>query len=439
MAAVIAYGWSSPALPKLRADDSPIPINDDDGAWIVAFLKLGMLLAPLPAAWSLERFGRKRTLLMATVPLALSWILLAVAQSVYLVCLFTLLAGMALACSYVVLPVYITEIASDHIRGYLGILHTVMCKLGLLYIYAVGPFVSVRLMAWLGLVPVGLFLVSFVWLPESPYHLVASGRREAAEQSLRRLRRSGKVDEELDAMTVAVQRDKQGTLRELLMNRGNRRSLITVMGLAALLELCGSQLMLHYAQTIFERLDSGISSGLASVVFGLVQLGASVLACFLVDTMGRRPLLLVSVVGTALANAVIGVYFVLERWEVDVRGVAWLPLVAIMAIMITYTIGILALLTVITSELFPKHLRGVAGSVKFIVSSLVGLLMVLLYEVVQRELGSDYLFFGFAAVTLAYVPFVWLMVPETKRRALTAICDGIQAQHATTESTTQQS
>lgn len=369
---------------------------------------------------------------MATCPLMLAWILLAVAESVYLVCVFTLLAGMVLGCSYVVLPVYIAEIASDHIRGYLGILHTVMGKFGLLFTYSIGPFVSVRLMAWLGLVPVLLFFVSFVWLPESPYHLLSSGRRSEAVQTVRQLRCTEHgVSEEIAAMELTMARSQpQGTFAEMLRNRGYRRSVLTVIALSALLELCGSQLMLHYAQTIFERLDSGLEASLASVVFGLVQLGAAVLACFLVDTMGRRPLMMISVVGTGLANAVVSVYFVLERNEVDVRSISWLPMVAIMAVMVTYTIGILGLLSVITSELFPKHLRGIACSVKFVTSSLVGLLMVLVYEVVEQQLGSDYLFGGFAVMTLAYVPLVWYRVPETKRQALGVIVDDIQAKHA---------
>lgn len=190
---------------------------------------------------------------MASVPLLIAWILLAVAQSVYYIYMFTLLAGMALATSYVVLPVYITEIASDQIRGYLGVLHTVMCKLGLLYAYAVGPFLHVRLMAWLGLVPVVLFLVTFVWLPESPYHLLAVGRRDAADRSVRKLRCTANVQVELAEMQCAVRQLEPTNCSyiELFTTRCHRRGILVAVGMTLLLELCGSQLLLHFAQTIF--------------------------------------------------------------------------------------------------------------------------------------------------------------------------------------------
>lgn len=140
--------------------------------------------------------------------------------------------------------------------------------------------------------------------------------------------------------------------------------------------------------------------------------------------------MMVSVVGTAAANAVIAVYFALQLNGHNVQAIAWLPMAAIMAIMVTYTLGILSLLTVIPAELFPKHLRGIVGALMYTLLALGGLLMVLVYEVVQQRLGNAYLFGGFAVATAAYVPFVWYLVPETRRRPLSDIASVIQARHA---------
>lgn len=55
MAAIIAFGWPSPALPKLLAVDSPIPITTEEATWIVSFLKIGLMISPFPAAWLSEK------------------------------------------------------------------------------------------------------------------------------------------------------------------------------------------------------------------------------------------------------------------------------------------------------------------------------------------------------------------------------------------------
>lgn len=342
--------------------------------------------------------------------------------------MFTFLAGSAIGYSFVVLPVYITEISSAHIRGYLGILQTVTCKIGMLLMYGVGPFLSIQSMAWLCTIPVCLFLSIYFWLPESPYHLLATDQYAAAKASLQKLRCSAAVNAELEQMEASVKESKQneGTYRELFCNRRYRRSIIIGMGLSGLVELSGSQIVLQYAQTIFATLNTNLDSGHASIIFGVVQLVAAIVTCFLVDTMGRRPLLLISIVGSGICTMVIGVYFMFER-RMDVAGLGWIPLTAIMLFMITYTIGIQAMVMVITSEIFPKHLRAVACSAVCIFSSFVGLILLFVYQYGVEVWGRDYVFMAFSLVTFAFVPFVVCLVKETKRQSLDIVLNTIKA------------
>lgn len=292
---------------------------------------------------------------------------------------------------------YIAEISSDHIRGYLGIIHTVSAKTGLLIMYGIGPFVSVRLMAWISTIPVCIFLVIYYWLPESPYHLLAIKDHEAAAVSLQKLRCTLEVKEELDQMEVSVLRSQvnRGTFSELFFDTRNRQSIIVVLGLSALVELSGSHIIVHYAQTIFATLNTGLESSYASIIFGVVQLIAAIVACFLVDTMGRRPLLLISIVGSGSCMMVIGVYFNLKR-HMDVTDLGWLAVTALLAFMVSYTIGILALASVIAAELFPKHLKGVAGAARIINSSWIGLVLVSVYQYGVDNWGSDRVFIAFS-------------------------------------------
>lgn len=181
-------------------------------------------------------------MLMASVPLIAGWILIGVAKSVAHIYVSRVLSGLAYGMCYSVLPMYLGEIASDRIRGSISVLLTVMAKLGILYAYAIGPYVSVKLMAWLGLIPSAVFVGTFIWFPESPYYLLGKSEIQKAKRSLSLLRQSNDVDEELERMAIAVKKSQEnkGTFNELFFNKGNRMSLIIILGLGIAQQLCGN-------------------------------------------------------------------------------------------------------------------------------------------------------------------------------------------------------
>lgn len=199
---------------------------------------------------------------MAAVPLIISWILIGVAETVALIYVSRVLSGFAYGISYSVLPMYLGEIASDRIRGSISTLLTVMAKFGILYAYSIGPYVSVRLMAWLAIIPAAIFVGTFIWLPESPYYLLGKNEKENAKKSLSRLRQRNDVDEELERMSIAVKKSQEnkGTFQELFFNKGNRMSLIIILGLSVVQQLCGSQAVIAYSETIFKRVGSTLGN-----------------------------------------------------------------------------------------------------------------------------------------------------------------------------------
>jgi MFS family permease len=72
--------WTSPFLPKLEAEDSPILITRDQGSWIVCLLGIGGILAPVPTGFLVNKYGRKPLLIFAALPFLLSWLLIIFAR-----------------------------------------------------------------------------------------------------------------------------------------------------------------------------------------------------------------------------------------------------------------------------------------------------------------------------------------------------------------------
>lgn len=375
--------------------------------------------------------GRKTIILMAAVPLMISWILIGVAQSVDVIYVSRVLSGLAYGIGYSVLPMYLGEIASDRIRGSISTLMYVMAKFGIMYAYAVGPYVSVRLMAWLAMIPATIFVATFIWLPESPYYLLGKNEKENARKSLTRLRQHTDVDDELDKMAVAVKKSQEnkGTFNELFFNKGNRMSLIIIIGLAIAQQMCGSPVTMSYSQTIFELVGSTLGASESTIILGVVQLVSAAVASSIVDIVGRRPLLLLSVILSALCNTTIGLYFFLVRIEVNVSGIAWLPMLAILVANMAYTIGIATVCFAILGEIFPKNLKSVAGPTYSITQGTFSFIVAKLFQIVSDDLGSDYTFWGFALFTYLFIPFVYFLIPETKGKSLDAILEEIDVRH----------
>lgn len=51
----IGNAWPSPTLPILLADNSPIPTTREEASWIVSTQLIGHLMAPVPAAYLMDK------------------------------------------------------------------------------------------------------------------------------------------------------------------------------------------------------------------------------------------------------------------------------------------------------------------------------------------------------------------------------------------------
>lgn len=123
-----AIGWTSPTLPLLLDENSPIHITPDQSSWINSMMILSSVISALPAAYVADRFGRKITMLIGAVPYMLGWLVLIFATTVYELYIARVLPGIGYGIIYTVAPMYLGEISSDAIRGSLAILITFMNK-----------------------------------------------------------------------------------------------------------------------------------------------------------------------------------------------------------------------------------------------------------------------------------------------------------------------
>nr|XP_029709551.1 facilitated trehalose transporter Tret1-like [Aedes albopictus] len=418
---ILCMSWSSPALPKLQAWNSPIPITADEGSWLVSTLSIGLMLGPLITAVAADWIGRKRTLLCSAVPIAVGWLFMAFGNSVGFLYTARFLFGLSVGTSFAVSPMYLGEICSQTIRGSAVSLTGFVGKLAFIVMYGIGPMVDFRTLAWIGMSGPVVFTLFFMWLPESPYYLLSKGKDMEAEKSLSWLRRSSCVTKELAAMKVFLQQSKdyQGSFKQLFARQYRKN--LRIIGILLFCTTCtGVTMILAYAQTIFMKISSDLDPEEMSLVLGIIQALATGIAVLLIDRIGRRPLVLFSIVGITLGLVLTSAYFATAS-ENSSPALGWMVFIALLLTVISFDVGLFVIPSIYHAEVLPKPIRAYANAASTIGHGAIQFVNLKLFQVLTDSAGAyvPFALYSMAGVVGGVLSYVY--IPETKGQSLEEI------------------
>ncbi|XP_012287765.1 facilitated trehalose transporter Tret1 [Orussus abietinus] len=425
-------GWTSPILPKLVssevAADNPFgrPISDEEASWIGSLVPLGTVFGAIIAGYLAERLGRKKTLLLCTLPYTIGWILVGTATNIPQLYVARLISGIALAVPFTVLPMYVGEIAETSIRGVLGSFLQLFITIGFLFSYAIGPYVSYVVLCYsCATIPL-IFFLCFLPMPESPYYLLSKGRKEDALQNLARLR--GKtvqgVQKEADEMQAIVEEAfrNEASMADLFTVKANFKALLFTCALVAFQQFSGIDVMLFYTEEIFISAHSTIPSSISTIVIGVVQVAASVVTPFVVDRLGRRILLVFSGVGETITLGALGLFFYLmEVSKMDTSSISWLPIGCLMVFISTYSVGWGPLPWAVMGEMFASDVKSKASSITVCICWFIAFIITKFFSNVKVAFGSHTAFWIFGVCAALSVVFTIFLLPETKGKTLQQI------------------
>lgn len=183
MSVAMGLAWMTPVIPQLLKDDTPVgtrPMTPDEISWLSSITVLMPLIILPMAAWSVERFGRKITGCFMAVPLTVSWLLIVFAQNFWQLLISRILCGISLALMGAVVPLYVSEIADQSMRGPLGSLFAFGINTGVLVALIFGASLTYQQTAIGSIILPPIFFVTFFFMPETPIYLIRKGKiREA--------------------------------------------------------------------------------------------------------------------------------------------------------------------------------------------------------------------------------------------------------------------
>lgn len=186
-------------------------------------------------------------------------------------------------------------------------------------------------------------------------------------------------------------------------------------------QLSGINGVIFFAKDIFEGAGAGDRASLYTIIVGVVQTIATVVASILVDRAGRRILLLISSIGMGVTLAVFGYYFKLKENNTDVSNISWLPLVCLVVFIIVFSLGLGPLPWMMSGEILAPEIKsfgsGAAVSTNWICVSIV----TFFFKPLLDAIGSSSTFWMFAVVCFIAAAFVLLVIPETKGKSIQEI------------------
>jgi MFS transporter, SP family, arabinose:H+ symporter len=399
---------------------------------------LGCAMGPFLGAWICDRYGRRTTLLAACILLAVGSILTAVPNDWITFSVFRIIGGIGVGLCSIASPMYINEIAPARWRGGLGFMYQLAIVAGCL----AAAYVAWLFTRWFPAesgwrwmfaseaIFVAIFAVLLYFIPESPRWLMENDREAEARDVFSRVDGPAFAEGEIVEIRRSLQAES-GSFSELLAP-GLRRAVFVGLCLALFNNFTGWSAMGDYLAHLFEsagfsREGAMLQNLLAWGFMGVVTL----LACFLVDRIGRRPLWIVSSVMMVAANLLIGLVF-----HYDMKGL-WV-LAAVFFCAIPHSLALGPLPWLMMSEIYPTRIRARAVAITTTFIWLVAFGAIWLFPLVCKLsehltktnehpngsiIGTFWLLAGVCVLSLL---FGWKLLPETKGRTLEEIAESWQ-------------
>jgi MFS transporter, SP family, galactose:H+ symporter len=390
---------------------------------VVSVVLIGAAFGALSGGRLADVFGRRFMLLITALIFVIGALVCAAAPSLAMLAIGRLIVGLGIGLATSTVPIYISEVSPPQTRGWQVSLFQLAITIGILAAYLVDYVFSGssrwRWMLGLAFVPGAILGLGMIRMPESPRWLAERGQSHLARRVLARIRGTENVESEwLEIQKALAEADERGHFSDLF-NPSVRMALVTGIGLAIFQQVTGINTVIYYAPLIVQSAGISTASGaiLATAGIGLVNVIMTIVAMWLMDHTGRRPLLLIGIAGMILSLGVLGFVFRMPTGGV----LAWPAVVTLMVYVASFAISLGPIFWLLIAEIYPLKVRGIAegsaAGVNWAFNFLVSITFLTLVEV----LGPSLTFWLYALLAIASWVFSYYLVPETKGRTLEEI------------------
>src|SRR5437899_11279494 len=289
----------------------------------VASALYGTIMGARLAGWPGERYGRRDSLRGMAILYLVSALGCAAAWNWPSLVLFRLIGGLGIGGSSVLGPMYIAEIAPARLRGRLVGFFQFNVVFGILLAYFSNYCIALahtgtwewRLELGVAAIPAVLFFLMLFSIPRRPRWLVKKGRLDEARSVLQQ---TGEANPEQDLREIveSIEQERRGAA-ERLFSRKHALPIFLAVSIGMFNQLSGINAILYYLNDIFAHAGfSKVSGNIQAVAVGGTNLLFTILAMSVIDRIGRKTLLLIGSIGTAVCLAGVAIIFFTAQHQV---------------------------------------------------------------------------------------------------------------------------
>lgn len=404
----------------------------------VASMLLGCAVGAFFAGTLADKLGRRTILIFASVFFTISAFGSGIAEASAQFVFYRVIGGLAVGAASVLAPAYISEVAPAKYRGRLSSIQQIAIITGLftafLSNYLIAEFAGSstdqfawgfeawRWMFWIELIPAVIFFFALLLIPESPRFLVASRKKDKAMVVLTRLMGEDEARTKFDEIDASLASDHhRPRLRDIVDSRHGVRPIVWVgIGLATFQQLVGINVVFYYGAVLWQSAGFSESDALLiNVVSGAVSIGACLIATFLIDRIGRKPLLMTGSIGMAVTLGTMAVVFanalVQEGGNLELTGNAGpIALVAANLYVIFFNMSWGPVMWVMLGEMFPNQIRGSGLAISGLAQWGSNFVITMTFPILLVGIGLGGAYGIYAVFAVISIGFIIKFVHETK-------------------------
>lgn len=484
------FGFDAGIISGVMSYAAPeFDLSDAQNGWVVSSPSFAAMIAMLIAGRLSDLIGRKKILIGVAFLYALSALASAYAFSYESLYIARMIGGLAFGAALILAPMYIAEISSAENRGMLVSIQQLNIVLGFFAAFLSNYYFNHfngapdsilnddtvwRWMLGVEFFPAILYFILLFFVPRSPRWLYANNMEVEAQQVLESIHGSEQAKVEMETINKSISekdQEKKVGIGELFQP-ALRYILLVGLSLGILQQATGINAVYFYATSIFKQTGIGTDAAFSSgVLLSFTTVIFTLAAIFLIDRMGRRPLLLIGITGIAISLLLCAYGFSQAHYQLDASDIAALEasgvtglsslegavfesdvvfkneikelignqefarnegnileaaidmnstlvLVGILGFIACFAFSLGPVMWVMLSELFPNLYRGLAIGVIGFVNSFVSWLIQQIFPWELSNLGSATTFLIYGLIAAFGVLLLLRILPETKGRSL---------------------
>lgn len=418
--------------------------NINTAGFEVSSMLLGCAAGAFFAGTLADKFGRKIILIIAAVLFIVSAWGSGIATGSIEFVIYRVLGGLAVGAASVMCPAYISEVALAKYRGKLSSVQQVAIITGLTAAFVSNYFLAKtagsslsefwlgyetwRWMFWMELIPAVIFFVALLFIPESPRFLMASGQKDRARTVLVKLYGTTEGNAKVSEIEASLASDHHKPRLSDIIDKATKRvrSIVWIgVGLAVLQQFVGINVVFYYGSVLWQAAGFSESDALLiNVVSGVVSIGACFITFFVVDKIGRKPLLWIGSLGMTITLSLVAIAFYgapLDEQDKLILSteMGTLALIAANLYVIFFNVSWGPVMWIMLGEMFPNQIRGSSLAVAGLAQWGANFLITFTFPyLLASSLGLPGAYGIYAFFSAFSIFFVLKLVKETKGKEL---------------------